>query len=552
MGLRKNKMKIINLYLIFAIMMGLLVLGSAINIVANQPPVADAEPDNQTIYAGEEAWFNGSESYDPDGSIESYFWDFQDGTSSSQSNTLHIYDIPGNYTVILTVTDDAGATDNDIVNVTVLGSPPGNTTVWIDSLTTDKQKYNATETINVEVIIKRDYGNPPPFWEGTLIFEVFDKNMVLYYYDERQVILADFGVAEITSFNFNLTDIGEYLVRASLYDNVSIFVDMKEISIVISQESQNQLPVAIVNSDHQIVNVSDAVWFYGNLSYDPDGSIVSYDWDFGDGSIGSGSKISHVYEIIGNFTVTLVVTDNGGAKDQDTFEVRVKELIDEPDDGNKTLPSSADSNRWNIPLLLLAVSGLLAALITFYKTETGRYMLLSLFLPLYTKLKKEEILDHFTRGKIYGYILANPGDHYTSIRKALNLSNGSFAYHLNVLKKEGFIKATRDGTYKRFYPFEMRVPPKKSTLKNSQMLIIEKIKEMPGISQKDIAALLGVSSATINYHIKELIERGIIKAERKGMRLKYYFNKEKEEIDKETKVKSKFETMKKKKFIDAR
>lgn len=47
-------------------------------------------------------------------------------------------------------------------------------------------------------------------------------------------------------------------------------------------------------------------------SYDPDGNIVSYAWDFGDGAVGSGSVVSHVFAS-GTFTVTLTVTDNAGA-----------------------------------------------------------------------------------------------------------------------------------------------------------------------------------------------------------------------------------------------
>ena len=69
-----------------------------------------------------------------------------------------------------------------------------------------------------------------------------------------------------------------------------------------------------------------------------------------------------------------------------------------------------------------------------------------------------------------------------------------------------------------------------SSLKKSQLLIIDKIKEAPGISQKDIALLLGVSSPTVNYHLKELLKREIIRGERAGMRMKYYFNPEKEKV----------------------
>ncbi|MBA3044445.1 winged helix-turn-helix transcriptional regulator, partial [archaeon] len=61
-----------------------------------------------------------------------------------------------------------------------------------------------------------------------------------------------------------------------------------------------------------------------------------------------------------------------------------------------------------------------------------------------------------------------------------------------------------------------------SGLNETQKLIVEKIKETPGISQKDIASLLGVSASTVDYHISKLISANIIKRERSGMRIRYY------------------------------
>src|SRR6185295_3800128 len=58
-------------------------------------------------------------------------------------------------------------------------------------------------------------------------------------------------------------------------------------------------------------------------SSDPDGSITSYAWSFGDGSSGTGATTNHTYATSGTFTVTLAVTDNLGARGTDTATVTV-------------------------------------------------------------------------------------------------------------------------------------------------------------------------------------------------------------------------------------
>jgi len=57
--------------------------------------------------------------------------------------------------------------------------------------------------------------------------------------------------------------------------------------------------------------------FDGSGSADPDGSITSYGWVFGDGASGSGKTVSHTYGRAGGHTVTLTVTDNVGATGSD-------------------------------------------------------------------------------------------------------------------------------------------------------------------------------------------------------------------------------------------
>ena len=81
--------------------------------LGNTRPVADAsrgEP--YTSNVGEEITFDGSKSFDIDGTINKWYWDFGDGTDGTGRITTHIYSNPGMYYVILTVTDNRNAVDS--------------------------------------------------------------------------------------------------------------------------------------------------------------------------------------------------------------------------------------------------------------------------------------------------------------------------------------------------------------------------------------------------------------------------------------------------------
>jgi PKD repeat protein len=63
--------------------------------------------------------------------------------------------------------------------------------------------------------------------------------------------------------------------------------------------------------------------FDGTGSSDPDGSVASYAWSFGDGTSGSGASPNHTYASAGSYTVALTVTDDAGANDTVTHPVTV-------------------------------------------------------------------------------------------------------------------------------------------------------------------------------------------------------------------------------------
>ncbi len=71
-------------------------------------------------------------------------------------------------------------------------------------------------------------------------------------------------------------------------------------------------PVANFFYAPQSVQTGHSVFFNGSSSMDPDGFIINYSWNFGDGTLGFGEFPSHVYNNPGSYTVTLTVTDNSG------------------------------------------------------------------------------------------------------------------------------------------------------------------------------------------------------------------------------------------------
>jgi len=84
----------------------------------------------------------------------------------------------------------------------------------------------------------------------------------------------------------------------------------------------NKPPVAQVGSDCPDPGL--ACDFDGGGSTDADGTIVSYDWNFGDGKTASGKTASHTYTAADTYTVTLTVTDDKGKKTSTTVDVTVE------------------------------------------------------------------------------------------------------------------------------------------------------------------------------------------------------------------------------------
>lgn len=144
-----------------------------------------------------------------------------------------------------------------------------------------------------------------------------------------------------------------------------------------------------------------------------------------------------------------------------------------------------------------------------------RYKFYGLFLPLYVKLKRKKILDQFTRGRIYGYLEAHPGAHYSMIKSALELNNSTLAYHLRTLEREEYIKSGKEGKLRCFYPYSAKIQ-NKNGLSAMQNKILEIVSNRPGITQKELIATVGASQQVVNYNVNSLKKLGLVEIERNG------------------------------------
>jgi len=94
------------------------------------------------------------------------------------------------------------------------------------------------------------------------------------------------------------------------------------VSVAAAPPPPNQPPQVSIGASPTSGSTPLFVAFSSNVS-DPDGSIVSFNWNFGDGGTDTGSSTSHTYQSAGSFTARLTVTDNAGASASAAITINV-------------------------------------------------------------------------------------------------------------------------------------------------------------------------------------------------------------------------------------
>jgi predicted transcriptional regulator len=160
-------------------------------------------------------------------------------------------------------------------------------------------------------------------------------------------------------------------------------------------------------------------------------------------------------------------------------------------------------------------------------------LLIPILLPLYARLKKENVLNNFTRGRVYQCISENPAIDFNTIKNKVGLRNGTLVYHLDLMEREKYIISRYDSRHKYYHVHPERLnisfDEVRGTLDSAvpeiERKIIAVIKDAPGISQKEIAVKIGTSKRVVNYHINMLRASDVIIVEKKLGRCKIYLSK---------------------------
>ena len=135
-------------------------------------------------------------------------------------------------------------------------------------------------------------------------------------------------------WGYGIEDSSGKNVKYGYYDSGSQRV-IWDTTLITPPSMQNIHPVAVINGPYSGV-AGQSMSFSSSGSHDPDGNIVEYNWNFGDGYTATSANPSHAYRNAGTYTVTLTVRDNQGATNTATTSCTIEALP--PDDGNGGFP----------------------------------------------------------------------------------------------------------------------------------------------------------------------------------------------------------------------
>src|SRR3989449_188051 len=249
---------------------------------SGQPPIASFTATPNPAIVSSPVAFDASGSSDPDGNIVSYAWNFDDSTGASGVSVAHTYLTFGTFNATLTVTDNESFMATAYRHIVVRAPPIASFTA-----TPSPAVVGASVTFDAS-------GSHDP-----------DGAIVSYRWDFGDLTN---GSGAITTHPYTIVG----TVNLTVVDNQTLS------SSAAHQVTVNARPHAAFQFAPTTVYVGISVTFDASTSTDPDGSIASYAWNFGDGSSGTGVQASHVFAAKGTFGIRLTVVDSDGLSNETT------------------------------------------------------------------------------------------------------------------------------------------------------------------------------------------------------------------------------------------
>ncbi|HEX2847695.1 MAG TPA: PKD domain-containing protein [Chitinophagaceae bacterium] len=288
-------------------------------LAPNKPPVANAGNNVTITLPTSSLTINGSSSYDPDGTIVAYRWTKIAGpaqysiSAPAQKQTQVGNLVQGVYKFELIVTDNQGALGKDTVTVTV--NPGAN------QLPVANAGSNVVITLPVNSIIANGSGSYDP--DGSISTYVWTKvsgpsQFTIAAPTQKQTGINNL-VAGIYKFELKVTDNRGGAGKDTLTVTVKPAVTGEP----------NQLPFADAGGSQTITYPANTVVLDGSASYDPDGTIATYNWSMISGPaqavfLAANAKKTEAAQLVpGEYKFKLTVTDNRGGKSEATVIIIV-------------------------------------------------------------------------------------------------------------------------------------------------------------------------------------------------------------------------------------
>lgn len=254
--------------------------------------------------------FDASRSTALKGKLASYQWDFGDGSDLQTGMSVsHVYQKAGSYTVVLHLADQLGnkADANADVAVQEVANPPE---AVISTTPVPEAKKPLTGTLPFKV----DFDASGSTATGT------NNNIVQYEWDFNGDGTVDQEGKKLTN---TFDKAGTYNVQLTVTDSngqkgtATLEVDVTEPGVQ-----------AVITATPEEGTVPLIVQFDGSSSSAYQGNIVSYEWDFGDGSPKTitSAIVSHKYTAVGSYDVKLKVLTNTNATAATTKQIFVREV----------------------------------------------------------------------------------------------------------------------------------------------------------------------------------------------------------------------------------